>query len=205
MAEYDDGAVKGLRLARVLVWLAYAFFVAAMIILVLAFFLQLFNASTSAEFTQWVYRSANRLMEPFRGIFPQQTVGESGSIVNFAMAFAIIMYGIFALLVHALVDWLDRKILQRRSENQREAARAQATGYQQQAAAVQQPGQAAGQPPQYGQQPPQYGQDPRAQVGQAQVGQAQGIPSQEAQPPEAGGSPDQPPTSQTPPSTTDTP
>ncbi len=109
----DDSQVKGLRFARVLVWLVYAYFIAAVIILVLGFFLQLFNASTSASFTQWVYRSADRVVAPFRGIFPSVT-HDNGSVVDFAMLFAIIMYGIFALVVHALVDWLDTKIGARR-------------------------------------------------------------------------------------------
>lgn len=102
--------IKGLRFARVVVWLVYAYFIAATIILLFAFLLLLFNASTSASFTQWVYRSANRVLEPFRGIFPTVTNG-NGSVIDFAVMFAIIMYGILALVVHALVSWLDRQIV----------------------------------------------------------------------------------------------
>lgn len=101
--------MSALKFARVLVWLVYAFLVLAVIILTLAFFLLLFNASTSAPFTQWVYRSADRLLEPFRGIFPSAE-GGNGSVLDFAVLFAIIMYGIFAMLVHALVYWLDGRI-----------------------------------------------------------------------------------------------
>ena len=61
-----DSKLKGLRFAKVVSWLAYAYFIAATIILTLAFFLLLFHASTSASFTQWVYRSADRALEPFR-------------------------------------------------------------------------------------------------------------------------------------------
>ncbi|HEX2383202.1 MAG TPA: YggT family protein [Acidimicrobiales bacterium] len=104
--------IKGLRFARVVVWLVYAFFVAATIILLFAFFLLLFNASTDASFTQWVYRSANRVLEPFRGIFPTVTNG-NGSVIDFAVLFAIIMYGILALVVHALVSWLDALIVRK--------------------------------------------------------------------------------------------
>ena len=106
--------LKSLRFARVLVWLVYAFFVVATIILLLAFVLLLFNASTTASFTQWVYRSANRVLEPFRGIFPTVTSG-NGSVIDFAVLFAIIMYGILALVVHALVTWLDHQIIRIRS------------------------------------------------------------------------------------------
>jgi len=106
--------LKGLRFARVLVWIIYAFFVAATIILLLAFFLLLFNASTTASFTRWVYRSADRVLEPFRGIFPTVEKG-NGSVIDFAVLFAIIMYGILALVVHALVTWLDSQIIRIRS------------------------------------------------------------------------------------------
>jgi uncharacterized protein YggT (Ycf19 family) len=101
--------VSGLRVAKVLVWLVYAYLVLAVIVLTLAFFLLLFDASTTADFTQWVYRSADRVLEPFRGIFPRHTA-ESGSVVDFAVLFAIIMYGIGCLLLHAAIAWIDRRI-----------------------------------------------------------------------------------------------
>jgi uncharacterized protein YggT (Ycf19 family) len=116
-----DFKVKGLRFAKVVAWLAYAYFIAATIILTLAFFLLLFNASTTASFTQWVYRSANRVLEPFRGIFPSVTNG-NGSVIDFAVVFAIIMYGILALVIHALVTWLDRQILRNQAEIRKAAA-----------------------------------------------------------------------------------
>ena len=102
--------IRGLTFAKVLVWLVYAYFVLALVILVFAFFLQLFNASTTASFTEWVYRSADRVLEPFRGIFPQASFA-NGSVIDFAVLFAIIMYGIFALVVHGIVDWIDAKIV----------------------------------------------------------------------------------------------
>jgi uncharacterized protein YggT (Ycf19 family) len=107
----SKAALGGLRLAKVLVWLVYAYFIVAVIVLVLAFFLLLFAASTDADFTQWVYRAADRALAPFWGIFPS-VEGESGSVLDFAVVFAIIMYGILALLVHALVEWLDTKIFE---------------------------------------------------------------------------------------------
>lgn len=112
-----DAKVRGLTFAKALVWLVYAYFVLALIILVFAFFLQLFNASTTASFTEWVYRSADRVLEPFRGIFPQATFA-NGSIIDFAVLFAIIMYGIFALVVHGVVVWIDGKIITLRRANQ---------------------------------------------------------------------------------------
>lgn len=129
-AESDDPRITGLRFAKVLVWLIYALFVVALIILVLSFFLQLFNASATASFTEWVYRNADRVLEPFRGIFPTREIGESGSVIDFATLFAIVMYGILALVVHAFVNWLDTQIVKLQADQdiaRREAAaRAQA-------------------------------------------------------------------------------
>ena len=117
MAE-DDPRITGLRFAKVLVWLIYAFFVVALIILVLSFFLQLFDASPTASFTEWVYRNADRVLEPFRGIFPTRQIGESGSVIDFATLFAIVMYGILALVVHAFVNWLDNQIMTLRADQE---------------------------------------------------------------------------------------
>ena len=115
MNETDTGAVKGLRFAKILTWLVYAYFVLELIVLVLAFFLLLFNASETADFTQWVYRSAGRAMEPVRGIFPS-AVSSNGSVIDFAVLFAIIVYGILAMLTQSLIHWLDRKIFEERAK-----------------------------------------------------------------------------------------
>jgi uncharacterized protein YggT (Ycf19 family) len=127
----DSDKTKGLRFAKVLVWIVYAYFAIAVIILTLAFFLLLFNASQDAGFTQWVYRSANRVLEPFRGIFPNATA-ENGSVIDFAVLFAIIVYGIVAMLVHGVIHWIDRKIAEERQkalylqqQNQQQARQAQ--------------------------------------------------------------------------------
>ncbi len=109
----EPSTAKGLKFAKVLVWLIYAYFVLAVVILVLEFFLLLFGASTDASFTEWVYRSGDRVLEPFRGIFPTHTVnGES--VIDFAVLFAIIVYGMLAMAFHALVTWIDRKIYEER-------------------------------------------------------------------------------------------
>ena len=111
----DTPTATGLRLAKVLPWIVYVFLLLEVIVLTLAFFLLLFNASTDAEFTQWVYRSASRAMEPFRGIFPA-AMGENGSVLDFAVLFAIIVYGILAMLTQSLIHWLDRKIFEERAK-----------------------------------------------------------------------------------------
>src|SRR4051812_26872365 len=87
-----------LSIGRALVWLVYAFAVAAIVIATIAFFLQLLGANPNAGFAQWIYRSAARVTAPFRGIFPTHAVTDD-SYVDVSLLFAIIMYAIFALLV----------------------------------------------------------------------------------------------------------
>ena len=118
----DDARITGLRLARALSWVTYAVVTVAIAVLVLAFFLQLFNASTAAEFTQWVYRAAERAMQPFRGIFPTVALGDRGSVLDLAMLFAIVAYGLFAEAVSAFVSWLDRMTVEQRAALRRTQA-----------------------------------------------------------------------------------
>lgn len=105
----DSTTITGLRVAKVLTWLVYAFVLVAVILLVLEFLLLLFNADPTASFSEWVYRSADRVMEPFRGIFPTKQAG-NGSILDFAVLFAIVIYGVVALALHSLAEWLDYRI-----------------------------------------------------------------------------------------------
>ena len=59
-----------LKIARGVVWVIWAIVVIEAVILTLAFLLRLFGANPDAGFAEWVYRSSERAMEPFRGIFP---------------------------------------------------------------------------------------------------------------------------------------
>lgn len=111
----DPNSVTGLRLAKVMTWLVYAYFLLAVIVLTLDFFLLLFNASADAAFAEWVYRSAERVLEPFRGIFPSKTA-ENGSVLDFAVLFAIIVYGIVAMLVQGIIHRIDRAISEERAK-----------------------------------------------------------------------------------------
>jgi uncharacterized protein YggT (Ycf19 family) len=97
------------RISRGLILFVYGFAIVCIVILAMAFFLQLFNANATAPFVDWVYRAAKRIMEPFRGIFPS-VEGEQGSVFDVSMLFAMFMYGLLALAANGLVAWIDRKI-----------------------------------------------------------------------------------------------
>ncbi len=111
----DSSQVKRWNFARWFSRFVWAYFVFVVVILSIAFILLLFNASTDVGFVEWVYRSSERAMEPFRGIFPTESVG-NGSVVDFSILFAIVIYGIIASLIDALVHFIDRNIARSRSD-----------------------------------------------------------------------------------------
>src|SRR5207342_330199 len=106
---------KGFVLAtRVVSCLIYFYVVVVEIILVIGFFLLLFGANPTAGFTQWAYRNLERVMAPFSGIFsPIQlgtTSGNVEAVFDTSIVFAMIIYGILALLLSVLIDWLTKRL-----------------------------------------------------------------------------------------------
>jgi uncharacterized protein YggT (Ycf19 family) len=97
------------RIARALTWLIYAFVIVVLIILTLGFFLLLFGANPQADFAEWVYRSLNRVMAPFRGIFEPVPL-DGHSVLDTSVLFAMIIYSIAAMLLHALITWLTDRL-----------------------------------------------------------------------------------------------
>ena len=116
----------GVRVGRAMVLFIYGFAILCTVILAMAFFLELFNANEGTPFVQWVFRATDRIMKPFRGIFPA-VEGESGSLLDPALLFAMFMYWLLALGMHALVDWIDRKIAAARYQERADMALASAT------------------------------------------------------------------------------
>ncbi len=105
-----EAAVASLWMGRMLVWLVYAFASVAAVLLLIAFFLQLTGANPAAPFAAWVYRSSDPLLTPFRSLYPTANVHHSRSVLNLSIVFAIFMYGLFAVLFAAAVDWFDHWI-----------------------------------------------------------------------------------------------
>ena len=117
MSHAGNEKSTGFRVARVLVMFIYGFAIVCTVILAMAFFLELFNANQSTPFVRWVFRATARIMQPFRGIFPA-IEGESGSVFDPALLFAIFIYWLLAMGMHALVAWIDRKIASARYRDQ---------------------------------------------------------------------------------------
>jgi uncharacterized protein YggT (Ycf19 family) len=126
-----------LRVSRAVVWVLYAVVVVNTVILTLAFLLRLLGANPDAGFTEWVYRSADRTMGPFRGIFPTHPISDA-SVLDLSLLFAAIVYVLVALAVDGLLHWLGQKLAEQQAKTAH--ARAQAAA----AAAWRQPAQ---QPP----------------------------------------------------------
>jgi uncharacterized protein YggT (Ycf19 family) len=110
-AQDRPASVTLFRIGRVVVYLVYGLAVVSVVILVIAFFLKLFAANPEAPFVEWIYRSTERVMQPFRGIFPA-VESEGGSVLDVSLLFAMLMYGLLALAVHALVEWINRRLAQ---------------------------------------------------------------------------------------------
>ena len=101
-------------IARALTYLVYAFVVIALVILAFGFVLLLFGANPDAPFAEWVYRSMDRVMAPFRGLF--ESVPLNGkSVLDTSVLFAMIVYAIVGMALHALIDWLTRRLLMMRA------------------------------------------------------------------------------------------
>ncbi len=100
--------------ARVVSYVIYFYLIVVEIILIIGFFLLLFGANPSAGFTQWAYRNLDRVMEPFRGIFtPIQlgtTSGNVDAVFDTSVVFAMIIYGILAMLLSAATRWLSHRL-----------------------------------------------------------------------------------------------
>ena len=94
---------KLVTLVVYLVFLAYA------IIVGIAFVLQLLGANPTADFADWIYRAAESITQPFRGIFPTTQVTDR-SFFNASWLFALIVYLILAVILHGIIDWLTRRI-----------------------------------------------------------------------------------------------
>jgi uncharacterized protein YggT (Ycf19 family) len=116
--EIDRSTVHPVRRALLLVsrfvtFLVYVYVVVVEIILLLGFLLLLLGANPSSSFVEWVYRSLDRAMRPFRGIFEPIELGVAGndvpSVFETSVLFAMIVYAIIALVVHALLEWLSMR------------------------------------------------------------------------------------------------
>ena len=106
-----DALVRApLIVVRVLGYLTYAYLIVVEVVLGLAFMLRLLGANPTSEFVRWIYRSSDRAMNPFRGIFEPIQLGTSRQAVpavfDTSFLFAMLIYGIVAIVIHMGLTWL---------------------------------------------------------------------------------------------------
>jgi len=101
-------------LSRAVSYLVYLYVLFVEMILVLGFILLLGGANPSSGFVEWVYRSLDRVMRPFRGIFSSIDLGTTGndvsSIFDTSVVFAMIIYAILAIALNTLVMWFNSRM-----------------------------------------------------------------------------------------------
>jgi uncharacterized protein YggT (Ycf19 family) len=134
VAPRDMGLTIG-KISKVLLWLVYAWVVIDIVLLFLAFLLRLFGANPDAGFTEWVYRSVQRAMAPFRGIFEPIVLSDQ-SVLDTSLLFAMIVYGFVALLLRLAIDWVNGLLVRHRRRLELEAREAEVERQQAAAAAA---------------------------------------------------------------------
>lgn len=111
----SDTKLLFIKTARVLTYIVYAYALTAVAFLSVGFILLLFGANQDVGFTQFVYKVAAEFLQPFRGIFPAHSVSETGYFSTSAL-FAIIIYMLIALGIHALIAYITAKMLKHQNE-----------------------------------------------------------------------------------------
>src|SRR5215218_4124034 len=98
-----------IKICGALVWVVYAWVAITIVLLFLGFLLQLFGADPSAGFVEFIYRSTQRAMAPFRGIFESVPLSDN-SVLDVSILFAIIVYSFVALGLGMALDWVTGKL-----------------------------------------------------------------------------------------------
>ncbi len=60
------------------------------------------SANPNLAFVNWIYKTSDTLISPFRGIFTPQAIGH-GHILDITALFAMLMYALFGFLLGALL------------------------------------------------------------------------------------------------------
>ena len=110
--------------SRAVSYFVYLYILFVEMILFFGFFFLLFGANPSAGFTEWLYRSLERAMEPFRGIFTPIELGTTSgsevlSVFDTSVLFAMIVYMVLGLIVHAFIGWLTTRLYRLDVEEER--------------------------------------------------------------------------------------
>lgn len=112
---HRDTTLVFIKGSRYLTYFVYGYALTASAFLTTGFFLLLFSANTSTPFVKFVYETGSFFLTPFRGIFPVRSVSDTGYFSPSAL-FAIIMYLLLALGMHALINYITFKMVAYQSQ-----------------------------------------------------------------------------------------
>lgn len=110
MAANQNKVPSYLSVGKVITYAMYLWVIFGIIVLGLRVFLLAFSANDSTPFVDFIYRTSASFLNPFRGIFPPRSVGDTGYL-DVAALFAMIIYALigwgFAALVHVIQAKID--------------------------------------------------------------------------------------------------
>src|SRR5262245_12113370 len=98
-----------LKIGKVISYALYAWVIFGIIMLGIRVFLLAFSANPTTPFVNFVYETSNTFLQPFRGIFPPKSIGETGYL-DVASLFAMIMYALLAWVFSAIINYIQHKI-----------------------------------------------------------------------------------------------
>ena len=108
-----------LRISKVIAYLLYAWVIIGVVSLVLRVFLLAFSANPTTPFVEFIYRTSADYLQPFRGIFPAKSIGETGYL-DVASIFAVIVYLFIMWGFSALIHYLQFKIDQSQIDQEKQ-------------------------------------------------------------------------------------
>lgn len=98
-----------LSVGKIITYAMYAWVLLGIIVLGLRVFLLAFSANAATPFVNFIYNTSATFLNPFRGIFPPRSVGETGYL-DVAALFAMIIYALLGWGFSALIHYIQSKI-----------------------------------------------------------------------------------------------
>ena len=112
-----------LQFSKVITYVLYIWILFGIIVLGLRVFLLAFSANASTPFVNFIYNTSASFLQPFRGIFPPKSIGETGYL-DVAAIFAMIIYALLAWGFAELINYVQAKIDIRKAAAEVEVATA---------------------------------------------------------------------------------
>jgi uncharacterized protein YggT (Ycf19 family) len=107
----DDEVIvpTGLKFSKIIVWIMYIWVLIGVISLSFRVFLLATSANTATGFGNFVMNVSSDYLEPFRGIFTGNEVGQTGYL-DVSAIFAIIVYLLVLWGFKSLIQYVQNKI-----------------------------------------------------------------------------------------------